>query len=166
MLCSKAAPAFNFQMHWHPLTVISSYVQTGKMIAGGWPAPIGPFSAIFLARVGHPVFPIMYLFGLLIPIRRTFRQYVNFVRSPFDGIESMVKNIGQLSNFFRAIRFRRKGERDKGSHIAGMCAGWGMKVPKEIHDREHWDGDRAQKDGTEGGQLAQAISGIIFPVCT
>jgi hypothetical protein len=53
-----------------------------------------PFDAIFLGAVGHPSVPDhVSLWGLLIPIRRSFRQYVNLrpVRL-FQGIETPLKN--------------------------------------------------------------------------
>jgi tartrate dehydrogenase/decarboxylase/D-malate dehydrogenase len=71
-----------------------------------------PFDAIFLGAVGHPNVPDhVSLWGLLIPIRRTFRQYVNLrpVRL-FDGIESPLKKWkpGQID--FTIVRENNEGE--------------------------------------------------------
>jgi tartrate dehydrogenase/decarboxylase / D-malate dehydrogenase len=71
-----------------------------------------PFDAIFLGAVGHPGVPDhVSLWGLLIPIRRTFRQYVNLrpVRL-FDGIESPLKKWkpGQID--FTIVRENNEGE--------------------------------------------------------
>src|SRR5882757_9190304 len=86
-----AGRRFNFQMHWHAFNwSCETYVQTGKMMPEDGLRQLAPFSAIFLGAVGHPSVPDhVSLWGLLIPIRRTFRQYVNLrpVRL-FDGIES------------------------------------------------------------------------------
>jgi tartrate dehydrogenase/decarboxylase/D-malate dehydrogenase len=71
-----------------------------------------PFDAIFLGAVGHPDVPDhVSLWGLLIPIRRTFRQYVNLrpVRL-FEGIVSPLKNWkpGQID--FCIVRENNEGE--------------------------------------------------------
>jgi tartrate dehydrogenase/decarboxylase/D-malate dehydrogenase len=71
-----------------------------------------PFDAIFLGAVGHPSVPDhVSLWGLLIPIRRAFRQYVNLrpVRL-FDGIESPLKKWkpGQID--FTIVRENNEGE--------------------------------------------------------
>jgi len=71
-----------------------------------------PFDAIFLGAVGHPSVPDhVSLWGLLIPIRRTFRQYVNLrpVRL-FAGIETPLKNWkpGQID--FCIVRENNEGE--------------------------------------------------------
>jgi len=71
-----------------------------------------PFDAIFLGAVGHPSVPDhVSLWGLLIPIRRAFRQYVNLrpVRL-FDGIETPLKNWrpGQID--FCIVRENNEGE--------------------------------------------------------
>jgi tartrate dehydrogenase/decarboxylase/D-malate dehydrogenase len=71
-----------------------------------------PFDAIFLGAVGHPNVPDhVSLWGLLIPIRRSFRQYVNLrpVRL-FEGIESPLKHWkpGQID--FTIVRENNEGE--------------------------------------------------------
>src|SRR5260370_35311699 len=71
-----------------------TYVKTGKMMPADGLEQLRPFDAIFLGAVGHPsVADHISLWGLLIPIRRTFRQYVNLrpVRL-FEGIETPLKN--------------------------------------------------------------------------
>ena len=71
-----------------------------------------PFDAIFLGAVGHPSVPDhVSLWGLLIPIRRHFRQYVNLrpVRL-FEGIETPLKHWtpGQID--FCIVRENNEGE--------------------------------------------------------
>src|SRR5258708_12464809 len=71
-----------------------------------------PFDAIFLGAVGHPsVADHVSLWGLLIPIRRTFRQYVNLrpVRL-FEGIEAPVKNWMHGHIEFTIVRENKEGE--------------------------------------------------------
>src|ERR1700688_2918807 len=89
-----------------------TYIQTGKMMPDDGLRQLRPFDAIFLRAVGHPSVPDhVSLWGLLIPIRRTFRQYVNLrpVRL-FEGIESPLKNWkpGQID--FTIVRENNEGE--------------------------------------------------------
>jgi tartrate dehydrogenase/decarboxylase/D-malate dehydrogenase len=89
-----------------------TYVQTGKMMPDDGLQQLRPFDAIFLGAVGHPSVPDhVSLWGLLIPIRRAFRQYVNLrpVRL-FDGIESPLKKWkpGQID--FTIVRENNEGE--------------------------------------------------------
>ena len=89
-----------------------TYVQTGKMMPDDGLRQLRPFDAIFLGAVGHPNVPDhVSLWGLLIPVRRAFRQYVNLrpVRL-FDGIESPLKKWkpGQID--FTIVRENNEGE--------------------------------------------------------
>jgi tartrate dehydrogenase/decarboxylase / D-malate dehydrogenase len=108
-----AGQRFNFHMNWHAFNwSCETYVQTGKMMPDDGLRQLRPFNAIFLGAVGHPSVPDhVSLWGLLIPIRRTFRQYVNLrpVRL-FDGIESPLKNwkAGQID--FTIVRENNEGE--------------------------------------------------------
>ena len=108
-----AGQRFNFRMNWHAFNwSCETYVQTGKMMSDDGLRQLRPFNAIFLGAVGHPSVPDhVSLWGLLIPIRRTFRQYVNLrpVRL-FDGIESPLKNwkAGQID--FTIVRENNEGE--------------------------------------------------------
>src|SRR3981189_3355850 len=70
------------------------------------------FDAIFLGAVGHPSVPDhVSLWGLLIPIRRSFRQYVNLrpVRL-FEGIETPLKNWKAGEIDFCVVRENNEGE--------------------------------------------------------
>src|SRR5260221_6409339 len=108
-----AGRRFDFRLHWHAFDwSCETYVQTGKMMPEDGLRQLAPFSAIFLGAVGHPNVPDhVSLWGLLIPIRRTFRQYVNLrpVRL-FDGIESPLKKWkpGQID--FTIVRENNEGE--------------------------------------------------------
>src|SRR4029077_2968409 len=67
-----------------------TYAKTGKMMPDDGLAQLRPFDAIFLGAVGYPDVPDhVSLWGLLIPIRRTFEQYVNLrpIRL-FDAVQS------------------------------------------------------------------------------
>jgi tartrate dehydrogenase/decarboxylase / D-malate dehydrogenase len=108
-----AGRRFNFQMHWHAFDwSCETYIHTGKMMPDDGLRQLRPFDAIFLGAVGHPSVPDhVSLWGLLIPIRRAFRQYVNLrpVRL-FDGIESPLKKwkAGQID--FTIVRENNEGE--------------------------------------------------------
>src|ERR1700760_3261184 len=55
-----------------------TYRTTGKMMPTDGLRQLEKFDAIFLGAVGHPDVPDhISLWGLLIPIRRAFQQYVN-----------------------------------------------------------------------------------------
>src|SRR6266478_8666488 len=88
------------------------YKHTGKMMPDDALDQIRHHDAILLGAVGFPTVPDhVSLWGLLIPIRRSFQQYVNLrpVRL-FAGIESPLKNWqpGQID--FRIVRENNEGE--------------------------------------------------------
>ena len=108
-----AAKRFGFGLTW--LWVdwsCETYIKTGSMMPADGIHQLRPFDAIFLGAVGHPEVPDhVSLWGLLIPIRRSFRQYVNLrpVRL-FAGIESPLKHwkAGQIE--FCIVRENNEGE--------------------------------------------------------
>jgi len=108
-----ARQRFGFQMTWHAFDwSCETYVRSGKMMPANGLEQLRPFDAIFLGAVGHPSVPDhVSLWGLLIPIRRAFRQYVNLrpVRL-FEGIETPLKNWkpGQID--FCIVRENNEGE--------------------------------------------------------
>jgi len=108
-----AGQRFGFQCNWHPFDwSCETYVKTGKMMPADGIQQLRPFDAIFLGAVGNPNVPDhVSLWGLLIPIRRGFRQYVNLrpVRL-FEGIETPLKNWkpGQID--FTIVRENNEGE--------------------------------------------------------
>jgi tartrate dehydrogenase/decarboxylase/D-malate dehydrogenase len=108
-----AGQRFGFRLQCHAFDwSCETYIQTGKMMPDDGLKQLRPFDAIFLGAVGHPSVPDhVSLWGLLIPIRRTFRQYVNLrpVRL-FDGIESPLKKWkpGQID--FTIVRENNEGE--------------------------------------------------------
>ncbi|MFC0506646.1 tartrate dehydrogenase [Micromonospora costi] len=70
------------------------YLREGTMMPTDGLAVLRPYDAILLGAVGAPGVPDhVSLWGLLIPIRRAFRQYVNLrpVRV-FDGVDSPVRD--------------------------------------------------------------------------
>src|SRR5260370_1211645 len=108
-----AGKRFGFQFSWQLFDWrCETYVKTGRMMRPDGLQRLRPFDAIFLGAVGHPsVADHVSLWGLLIPIRRSFRQYVNLrpVRL-FDGIETPLKKWkpGQID--FCLVRENNEGE--------------------------------------------------------
>jgi tartrate dehydrogenase/decarboxylase / D-malate dehydrogenase len=86
------------------------FAQTGRMMPVDGLHELRPFDGIFLGAVGYPGVPDhVSLWGLLIPIRRDFHQYVNLrpVRL-LPGIEPAVKNPGSID--FCVVRENNEGE--------------------------------------------------------
>lgn len=108
-----AAAAFGFRIDWqHFDWSCETYLGTGKMMPADGLEQLRPFDAIFLGAVGHPRVPDhVSLWGLLIPIRRAFRQYVNLrpVRL-FEGIESPLKKWKPGEIDFCIVRENNEGE--------------------------------------------------------
>jgi tartrate dehydrogenase/decarboxylase/D-malate dehydrogenase len=108
-----AGQRFGFCLQCHAFDwSCETYVHTGRMMPDDGLLQLRPFDAIFLGAVGHPSVPDhISLWGLLIPIRRAFQQYVNLrpVRL-FDGIESPLKKWkpGQID--FTIVRENNEGE--------------------------------------------------------
>src|SRR5206468_2986216 len=91
-----AAKRFGFRFTWQCFDwSCETYIKTGRMMPPDGLEQLRSFDAIFLGAVGHPDVPDhISLWGLLIPIRRHFRQYVNLrpvrllqgVASPLAGV--------------------------------------------------------------------------------
>src|SRR6202163_1829754 len=108
-----AGQRFGFRLNWHAFDwSCEMYVKTGVMMPADGIQTLRAFDAIFLGAVGHPDVPDhISLWGLLIPIRRKFQQYVNLrpVRL-FAGIDTPLKNWqpGQID--FCIVRENNEGE--------------------------------------------------------
>lgn len=108
-----AGRRFGFQCSWREFDwSCEKYLSTGMMMPADGLQQLAKFDAIFLGAVGDPrVADHVSLWGLLIPIRRGFQQYVNLrpVRL-FAGIETPLKNWkpGQID--FSIVRENNEGE--------------------------------------------------------
>ena len=90
-----AARRFGFALEWASFDwSCERYLTTGQMMPDDGLDRLRPYDAIFLGAVGFPGVPDhVSLWGLLIPIRRTFQQYINLrpvrllpgARSPLAG---------------------------------------------------------------------------------
>jgi len=108
-----AARRFGCQFSWrHFDWSCETYAKTGKMMPDNGLEQLREFDAIFLGAVGYPgVADHISLWGLLIPIRRGFEQYVNLrpVRL-LRGVESPLKNFGPSQIDFYVVRENNEGE--------------------------------------------------------
>jgi tartrate dehydrogenase/decarboxylase/D-malate dehydrogenase len=110
--CIDAALARHGQAaSWSPLDWGSDlYLRTGRMMPTDGLAQLAKHDAIFLGAVGVPGIPdTETLWGLLIPIRREFQQYVNLrpVRA-LPGISSPVRGGDNLD--LMIVRENTEGE--------------------------------------------------------
>ena len=89
-----------------------SYRKTGRMMPENGLEQLRAFDAIFLGAVGYPGVPDhISLWGLLIPIRRAFQQYVNLrpIRL-LQGIQSPLANRKAGEIDFCIVRENNEGE--------------------------------------------------------
>jgi tartrate dehydrogenase/decarboxylase/D-malate dehydrogenase len=108
-----AARRFGFALEWREFGwSCETYLKTGAMMPADGLERLRGFDAIFLGAVGHPSVPDhVSLWGLLIPIRRAFRQYVNLRPVKlFAGIESPLKNARAGEIDFVIVRENNEGE--------------------------------------------------------
>ena len=108
-----AARRFGFSVSWQNFDwSCEVFLKTGRMMPADGLDQLRPYDAVFLGAVGYPGVPDhVSLWGLLIPIRRGFHQYVNLrpVRL-LKGMEAAVKNFepGQID--FYVVRENSEGE--------------------------------------------------------
>jgi tartrate dehydrogenase/decarboxylase/D-malate dehydrogenase len=104
---------FDIEFSWqHFNWSCESYGKTGRMMPEDGLEQLRLFDAIYLGAVGYPGVPDhVSLWGLLIPIRRAFQQYVNLrpVRL-LKGIESPLKHASPGSVDFSIVRENNEGE--------------------------------------------------------
>jgi len=108
-----AAKKCSFDLRWSEFDwSAETYRRTGRMMPADGLRRLEKFDAILLGAVGHPDVPDhISLWGLLIPIRRAFRQYVNLrpVRL-LNGVASPLRDYppGQID--FCVVRENNEGE--------------------------------------------------------
>jgi len=108
-----AARRFEFELAWEHLDwSCDRYRHTGRMMPGNGLDILRSYDAIFLGAVGDPAVPDhVSLWGLLLPIRRGFQQYVNLrpVRL-LRGITSPLRDREAGSIDFCVVRENTEGE--------------------------------------------------------
>src|SRR6266404_351429 len=108
-----AADKFGFKLDWHFFDwSCLCYERTGMMMPADGIEQLSRFDGIFLGAVGQPGVPDhISLWGLLIPIRRSFHQYVNLRPVQlFAGIETPLKNWKPGDIDFCVVRENNEGE--------------------------------------------------------
>ncbi len=106
-------PAHGFSMEWKEFPWSCAYhAQHGAMMPEDGVDQLKPFDAILLGAVGLPSLPDhVSLWGLLIPIRRAFQQYVNLRPCRLlDGIQSPLRGRGQEDIDLIVVRENTEGE--------------------------------------------------------
>jgi tartrate dehydrogenase/decarboxylase / D-malate dehydrogenase len=108
-----AARRFGFSLAWREFDwSCERYAKTGAMMPKDGLDAIKGMDGIFLGAVGYPGVPDhVSLWGLLIPIRRGFQQYVNLrpVRL-LAGVDSPLKNRQPGEIDFYVVRENNEGE--------------------------------------------------------
>jgi tartrate dehydrogenase/decarboxylase/D-malate dehydrogenase len=108
-----AARRFDLSLSWqHFNWSCETYLKTGRMMPEDGLEQLRPFDAIFLGAVGYPGVPDhTSLWGLLIPIRRAFKQYVNLrpIRL-LEGVKTPLSNRKAGEIDFCIIRENNEGE--------------------------------------------------------
>ena len=109
----RAADIFGFSLDWQPFDwSCETYHATGAMMPDDGIAQLSQHDAIYLGAVGYPGVPDhISLWGLLIPSRREFDQYVNLrpVRL-LPGIDCPLKNKQPGDVDFWVVRENTEGE--------------------------------------------------------
>ena len=104
---------FGIQFDWHTLSWgCEYYLERNEMMPADGLDTLAGFDAIFLGAVGAPgVADHVSLWGLLIPIRRAFRQYVNLRPVKlFEGVQSPLRDRQPGDIDFWVVRENNEGE--------------------------------------------------------
>jgi len=104
------------------------YLEHGKMMPENALDILKPHDVIFLGAVGYPGVPDhISLWGLLLPIRRTFQQYVNLRPVKLlNGVRTPLANRGPEDIDFLVVRENNEGEY---SNMGGRLY---MNTPREV----------------------------------
>ncbi len=108
----QAGSTWDFQLEWDTVEWgCEYYTRTGSMMPADALDKLAERDAVFLGAVGYPGVPDhVSLWGLLIPIRRAFRQHVNYrpIRL-FPGTNSPLRDTGAGIDFV-VVRENNEGE--------------------------------------------------------
>jgi len=108
-----AARAYGFEFAWNDFDwSCERYRKTGRMMPEDALDRLRLYDAVYLGAVGHPDVPDhVSLWGLLIPLRRSFHQYVNLrpVRL-LAGVESPLRDRAPGDIDFYVVRENNEGE--------------------------------------------------------
>src|SRR5947207_10527871 len=108
-----AARAYGFGFQWHEFDRgCEGYVNLGMKMQEDGIERLRLYDAVYLGAVGHPEVPDhVSLWGLLIPLRRGFQQYVNLrpVRL-LAGVQSPLRDRAPGDIDFYVVRDNNEGE--------------------------------------------------------
>src|ERR1700716_972558 len=108
-----AAGRFGFALDWREFDwSCETYAKNGRMMPEDGIDQLRSFDAVFLGAVGYPGVPDhVSLWGLLIPLRRHFQQYINLrpVRL-LAGVDTPLKNRAPGDIDFYVVRENNEGE--------------------------------------------------------
>jgi len=108
-----AARRYGFALEWREFDwSCETYAKTGRMMPEDGLDQLRPYDAVFLGAVGYPGVPDhVSLWGLLIPLRRHFQQYINLrpVRL-LAGVDSPLKGRAPGDIDFYVVRENNEGE--------------------------------------------------------
>ncbi len=108
-----ASRRFDIELDWTEFPWdCSDYERTGRIMPEDGIARLAPFEAIYLGAVGMPAVPDhVSLWGMLIPIRREFHQYVNLRPARlFEGVTSPLAGKTPADIDFYVVRENVEGE--------------------------------------------------------
>lgn len=109
----RAGKLWSFDITWEPFEWgCEYYARTGQMMPEDGLEQLYDHDAIFLGAVGYPGVPDhISLWGLLIPIRRAFEQYINLRPIKlFRGIKSPLADTNPEDIDFVVVRENTEGE--------------------------------------------------------
>ena len=137
-----AARRYGFALEWREFDwSCETYAKTGQMMPADGIDRLRLFDAVFLGAVGHPGVPDhVSLWGLLIPLRRSFQQYINLrpVRL-LAGVDSPLKGRAPGDIDFYVVRENNEGEY---SEIGGRLYGgteYEMAMQQSVFTRRGCD---------------------------
>src|SRR5919205_794776 len=108
-----AARRYGFALEWREFDwSCETYAKTGRMMPEDGLDQLRPYDAVFLGAVGYPGVPDhVSLWGLLIPLRRGFQQYVNLRPVKlFKGVDSPLAGRKPEDIDFYVVRENTEGE--------------------------------------------------------
>ena len=137
-----ASRRFNLSVSWeHFDWSCQTYLNTGRMMPQDGLDQLRPFDAIYLGAVGYPgVADHISLWGLLIPIRRGFQQYVN--RRParlLEGITSPLSGRKAGDIDFIIVRENSEGEYSEVGGRLNLDTEFDMAMQETIFTRRACD---------------------------
>lgn len=109
----QAGEMWGFGLEWnHFEWGCEYYTRTGRMMPEDGLEQLREHEAVFLGAVGYPGVPDhVSLWGLLIPIRRTFEQYINLRPVKlFRGLRSPLSDVKPQDVDFVVVRENNEGE--------------------------------------------------------